>query len=131
MIAQSPEPATGKPVEKDAAHFDEHFDPATGKPVGIADRSGPRGGNADLKTLGDAKNVTWLFLQNSETTDATVKDIARFTNLSHLFLSNTQVSGKGFKELANLQDLVSIDLSSDPVTDAGEGHRRDKKRPSD
>ena len=85
LLAQTPQPAADsadgrqqaaiKAFEKAGGHFEEHFDPAAGKRVGFVVLNGAAPGKRILKTLADAKNVAWLFLRDSETTDATLKDV--------------------------------------------------------
>ena len=75
--------------------------------------------DAGLKELAALKNLASLYLDNTKVTDAGMKELAVLKNLTTLSLDRTQVTDAGIKELATLKNLTTLKLDSAKVTDAG------------
>ncbi len=63
-----------------------------------------------------------LYLTNEKTTDAGVKELARFENLHAIRLDGTGITDVGMKHLAGLKNLHTLNLSNTAITDAGLEH---------
>jgi serine/threonine protein kinase len=75
-----------------------------------------------LAVLPDLANLRNLNLDNTATTDAGLKDVARARNLVSLSLTNTQVTDAGLAEIKTLTNLEDLRLDQLPITDAGLAH---------
>ena len=81
--------------------------------------------DAGLKELAGLKGLASLNLSSSsiyrhnKVTDVCLKDLAPFEKLARLELAKTKVHNKGLKELAGLKGLAFLDLSGTKVTDKG------------
>ena len=51
------------------------------------------------KQLNELKNLTWLDLDQTQVTDASLQELKQFKNLTKLFLTKTKVTIAGVKEL--------------------------------
>ena len=70
-------------------------------------------------TEADLAEVKFLYLSNTQITDAGLKEVAQLQQLAGLYLRNTQITDAGLKEVAKLQKLDFIDLSETQITDEG------------
>jgi hypothetical protein len=75
--------------------------------------------DAELKNLAGLKNLSGLYLAETQVTDLGLKELAGLKNLSTLVLMRTKVTDKGLKELAGLENLTTLVLNNLPVTNAG------------
>lgn len=64
------------------------------------------------------KQLVWLKLSNTNTTDGMLTDIAQLTNLTRLDLSNTRITDKGIMQLANLPMLQYLNLAGTQISAA-------------
>ena len=69
----------------------------------------------DLEKLGD---LSTLFLNGSDVTDAAIRELRGLTRLRMLNLSNTRITGSGLRDLACLKNLECLVLRGTAVTDS-------------
>jgi hypothetical protein len=77
---------------------------------------------ASLKELALHKNLTSLYLEETNMTDAGLKELAPHKNLTTLHLNRTDITDAGLKELAALKNLTTLNLTHTQVTNAGLKH---------
>jgi Leucine-rich repeat (LRR) protein len=82
-------------------------------------RGNPAITDAALERLKDLKQLTHLYLLETNITDAGMKQIEAFDNLQELWLCNTRVTGAGLKYLAGLKQLRSLRFEKGAITDEG------------
>ncbi len=70
-------------------------------------------------TEADLAKITSLFLDESQITDAGLKELAKFQNLTVLGLDDTKITDEGLKEVAKLQNLNLLSLENTQITDEG------------
>ena len=70
-------------------------------------------------TKADLEKVTILVLNNTQITDAGLKEVAKMQTLRTLRLDRTQITDEGLKDVAKLKKLDSLFLDSTQITDAG------------
>ena len=70
-------------------------------------------------TEADLEKVLWLYMDESQITDAGLKEVAKLQKLEVLYLNNTKITDAGLKEVAKLQKLEELDLRGSEVTKAG------------
>ena len=75
-----------------------------------------------LEHLKGLTNLTGLFLDNTEVTDADLKCLEGLTKLEYLSVRGTKVTGAGLENLTGLTNLKGLDLSYASVNDAGLEH---------
>jgi hypothetical protein len=74
----------------------------------------------DLKLLQQLKKqLVWLKLDNTNTGDNSVADLARLTALTRLDMSNTLLTDKGLQQFTPLKNLQYLNLAGTKVTAAG------------
>lgn len=66
-----------------------------------------------------SKQLTWLDLGGTSTTDKMLSSLNEFKNLTRLHLENTQVTDEGLKYLSDLPYLEYLNLFSTQVSDEG------------
>jgi hypothetical protein len=76
-------------------------------------------GGEDSLRPADADDVRHLNLDQSQVTDAGLKELVVLKSLRSLSLTETQVTDAGLKELAFLKNLQTLDLSRTKVTAEG------------
>jgi RNA polymerase sigma factor (sigma-70 family) len=74
--------------------------------------------NASLKQLAHLKNLRSLCLWKTRVSDSGLKALAPLHDLSWLDLSDTRVTGPGLKDLAPLKNLTTLYLDVRQLTDA-------------
>ncbi len=72
-----------------------------------------------MKQLG--KQIVWLKLANTNTSDATLQTIGQLTQLTRLDLSHTRITDTGLKQLTTLSNLQSLNLVNTKITASGIG----------
>jgi hypothetical protein len=90
-----------------------------GHPVVSAYLSGTLVSDADIKDLGNLKELQTLDLRNTRVTDAGLKGLAGLKQLRELYLIGTDVTDAGLKEVVTLKHLEKLYLVGAKVTDAG------------
>ena len=75
--------------------------------------------DAGLKELAKFQNLTVLGLDDTKITDAGLKEVAKLQNLNLLSLERTQITDAGLKEVAKLQNLKKLYLPATQATKAG------------
>ena len=70
-------------------------------------------------TDADLKKPTDLNLDQTQLTDAGLKDVAKLQKLKYLYLDGTKISDEGLKEVAKLQQLQFLRILDTKVTGAG------------
>ena len=70
-------------------------------------------------TEADLAKVTELSLNNTEITDAGLKELPKLQQLTTLNLSFTQITDASIKDLAKLKQLRNLYLSNTKITEAG------------
>ncbi len=65
------------------------------------------------------KQLVWLKLGSSKTTDETLEEIAKLTSLTRLSLEKTLISDRGLQQLKNLVQLQYLNLVGTKVTAQG------------
>jgi hypothetical protein len=90
-----------------------------GGPGIIIDLNETQATDADLKNLAGVKKLRALHLRGTKVTDAGLKELAGLPQLQTLGLRGTKVTDAGLKELAGLPQLQDLDLTDSQVTDAG------------
>lgn len=66
-----------------------------------------------------SKDLTWLSLAGTSTTDEGLSHIADFTYVTRLHLGNTSITHEGLKHLRSLSYLESLNLYGTEVSDEG------------
>ena len=74
---------------------------------------------AGLKEVANLQQLDMLTLSNTQITDVGLKDIAKLQKLTWLNLSDTLTTDAGLKEIAKLQQLKAVSLCSTQITAAG------------
>ena len=75
--------------------------------------------DASLKELTKLKKLEELYLSNTQITDAGLNEVAKLQKLHCLWLKDTKITSKGLKEVAKLQKLRTLNLSETKITDVG------------
>ena len=70
-------------------------------------------------TEADLEKVYDLNLNDTQITDAGLKEVAKLQKLQRLFLAGTQITDAGLKEVAKLEKLEGLVLGGTKVTDEG------------
>ena len=73
----------------------------------------------DVKELGQLKNLNYLDLEGTQTSDPALKHIGQLRNLTWLNLGRTAITDKGLERLSELKNLEFLDLRVTKVTDEG------------
>ncbi|MCS7306822.1 MAG: hypothetical protein NZ602_17150 [Thermoguttaceae bacterium] len=87
--------------------------------VKIVNLSGKVLPNGLMAELGSLTELEWLWLADTNVTDAELANLTPLRMLRRLSLANTRISDEGLKHLSKLTSLRHLDVKSTKVTDAG------------
>ena len=75
--------------------------------------------DAGLKEAAKLQQLTLLSLSGTQSTDVGLNEVAKLQQLSCLLLNRAQITDAGLKEIAKLQQLEAVSLCSTQITAAG------------
>lgn len=80
-----------------------------------------------LHLLKQFTNLTTLEFDNTQITDAGLKELSELKHLTTLYLNNTQITDNGLLELEKLKSLTTLSLFNSRITDGGLANLRSLK----